>query len=792
MIGKTISHYKILDELGRGGMGTVYKALDTKLDRFVALKFLPPHLSQDDEAKNRFIHEAKAASALDHPNICTIHEIGETDDGQSYIAMACYEGENLKDRIFRALESKGDRPDRPTGLTIAQSIDITGQIAGGLARAHEQGIVHRDIKPANILITEDSVVKIVDFGLAKLAGQTKLTKTGSTLGTVVYMSPEQARGDDVDARTDIWALGVILYEMLTGRASFSGEYEQAVIYSSINEQPESVTELRSDIPPALEQVVNRALEKDPDKRYQSMRELLDDVESLSAGIVPDEIQARMRKVKLLKRRKTILYGLAAGVLIAVVTVMILVTGQARAIASIAVLPLKNLTGSADLEYFVDGATDELIGALGQISGLKRVISRTSMMNYKETDLSLAEIAKELNVDAIVEGTVYEVSDSIRIRFQLIDALPEEKNLWGETYERPLQEVLMMYSEVTRAVVLAIKTGLTRKEQDRFAKAHPVNPEAHEAYLRGMYYLLKVTPGDFETAERYFDLALEKDPSFAPAYTGRALLWLYRNQMGIASPEEAAPKAKAASWRALELDPNSADAHHILASIKTYIDWDWEGAGKSWERTLELNPNVAMAQALYAHFLAITGHVEKARIHSEKAAILDPFNPLIQCWHAQIVYTQRRYDEAIVIAREAQRIHPNHPIVRFTLWLIMNEKEELHKEAFEAIKAMMTAVYVDPRVAAALEEGYTQGGYTEAMKRGAESMIARLPETFSLPNDIGNLYIAAGEKDRAIEWFEKGFEVHDPVSPYLSCSPLYDDIRSDPRIQDLLRRMNLSE
>ncbi len=352
MIGKIISHYKIIEKLGAGGMGVVYKAQDTKLDRLVALKFLPPHLSQDEEVKSRFIHEAKAASALDHPNICSIYEINDTDQGQMFIAMACYDGKSLKDKI------KDQR------LTIKEVIDYAIQIARGLEKAHAKKIIHRDIKPANILITEDGVVKIVDFGLAKLAGRTMLTKEGSTLGTVGYMSPEQTQGTDIDQCTDVWALGVIIYEMLTGKQPFAGDYEQAIVYSILNEEPVPITELRSDVSSSLEQIVNRALEKDPQKRYQSIQELLEDLESLSAGIVPEEIQARMRKAKLRKRKATILFAVAAGLIIAAVVVLILFTRGSETIDSIAVLPLKNLTGDAEEEYFVDGMTDELIGAAG--------------------------------------------------------------------------------------------------------------------------------------------------------------------------------------------------------------------------------------------------------------------------------------------------------------------------------------------------------------------------------------------------------------------------------------------
>jgi TolB-like protein/tRNA A-37 threonylcarbamoyl transferase component Bud32/Tfp pilus assembly protein PilF len=779
MIGLTISHYKILEKLGSGGMGTVYKARDTKLERFVALKFLPAHLSQAEEEKKRFIHEAKTASALDHPNICTIYEINETEDEQLYIVMACYEGESLKDKIERG------------PLPVEEAISIAMQIARGLEKAHSKKIVHRDIKPANILITTDDQVKIVDFGLAKLAGRTVLTKEGTTLGTVAYMSPEQTQGSDVDERTDVWAFGVILYEMLTGKRPFTGDYEQAVIYSIINQEPEPVTELRPEVPPSLGQIVERALEKEPEKRYQKVEELLADLESISAGIVPEEIQARMRKAKLRKRKRSILYGVTAGLLIAAVTVLILISRQAEAVDSIAVLPLENLTGDAEQEYFVDGVTDELIGQLGQISGLRRVISRTSVMRYKNTDKSLPEIARELNVDALVEGTVYQVGENVSIKLQLFDALPEERSLWTQRYDRPATDVLVMYGEMADAIAENIHVKLTAQEETRLAGARQVNPEAYKAYLRGSYQWMNfVTPGDLDIAEKYFDLALEKDPSYAPAYAGRAWVWLVRNQWGWSPPEEAGPKAKAAALRAIELDANSAEAHEALASVRMSIDWDWDGAWESWRRSLELNPNAASAQGYHGQFLMWMGHGEEALIHSERAVELDPFSPFLQGAYALVLYSQRRYDEAIAAAREALRIQPDFPVAMNALWWIMHEKKGMEKEAFEAAKNFARVTYNDPRIEAALDDGYTQGEYVKAMKRGAEVLIARLPETFCLPSDIASFYIMAGEKTKALDWLEKGLEIHDPALPYLGLPVFVDLLGDEPRYQELLRKIGL--
>jgi TolB-like protein/predicted Ser/Thr protein kinase len=777
--GSTIvGRYKIIEELGRGGMGVVYKAEDTKLKRTVALKFLPQELTHIPDVKERFMREAQAAAALDHPNICTVYEFDEAEE-KTFISMAYVEGQSLKKKIESG------------PLELDEALRIATQVAEGLQKAHENGVVHRDIKSANIMVTEGEQAKIMDFGLARMTGGTLITKEGMTMGTIAYMSPEQARGEEVDQRTDIWSLGVVLNEMLTGQLPFRGEHEQAVVYSILKEKPKPVTDARPEIPVSIEQVIDKALEKNPDKRYQEIVALLDDLKSISAGIVPEEIKTRLRKAKLRKRKRAFLYGGAAGLVIAAVVIALLfLTGPAEVIDSIAVLPLKNLTGDAEQEYFVDGVTDELIGQLAQISGLQRVISRTSVMHYKDTDKSLPEIARELNVDALVEGTVYQVGENVSIKLQLFDALPEERSLWTQRYDRPATDVLVMYGEMARTVAQNIQVKLTADETTRFASARPVNPEAHEAYLRGSYQWMKfVTPGDLDTAEKYFGLALEKNPSYAPAYAGRAWVWLARNQWGWSPPEEAGPKAKAAALRAIELDENSAGAHEALASVKWLIDWDWDGAWESWLRTIELNPNVASAQAWYAHFLMIMGHGEEALIHSERAVVLDPFNPLVHCLHAFVLYSRRRYNEAIAVTQEAQRIQPDFPIAANGLWWIMHEKKGMEKEAFEAAKVFARVSYNDPRIEAALDEGFAQGGYAEAMKRGAEFLIARLPETFCLPSDVATFYTMAGEKNKALDWLEKGLDIHDPLLPYLGY-PCFDDIRPDPRFQDLLRRIGL--
>jgi len=474
--------YQLIEELGRGGMGVVYKAEDTKLKRRVALKFLPPELTHIPDVKERFMREAQAAAALDHPNICTVYEFDETED-KAFISMAFIKGQSLRKKIESG------------PLELDEALRIATQVAEGLQEAHKKGVVHRDIKSANIMMDERDQTKIMDFGLARMTGGTLLTKEGMAMGTIAYMSPEQARGEEVDHRTDIWSFGVVLYEMFGGQLPFKGEHDQGVVYSILNEKPKPITDLRSEIPLSIGQVVSKALEKNPDERYQQVEELLDDLKSISAGIVPEEIKVRLRKEKLLRRKRAILYaGLAGLIIIMTVIGFSLFTGRAEAIDSIAVLPLENLTGDAGQDYFVDGVTDELIGQLTQISAL-RVISRHSMMRYKESDKSLPEIARELNVDAVLEGAVHQVGESVRIRVQLIDAFPEERNLWAQTYDRAISDVLVMYSEMARAIAGKIRVNLTAEETTRLIKARQVNPEAYEAYIQGRSHWYSLRPKD---------------------------------------------------------------------------------------------------------------------------------------------------------------------------------------------------------------------------------------------------------------------------------------------------------
>ncbi len=522
MIGQMISHYKILEKLGEGGMGIVYRAHDTKLDRTVALKFLPP--AGGEKEKARLIREARAVAQLDHPNICTVYEIGDSE-GMPYIAMAYIEGETLKDRVENG------------PLAMNEIIDYTRQIARGLQSAHRKHITHRDIKSANIMITPDGQIKIMDFGLAKLAGRTQLTQEGSTAGTVMYMSPEQARGEDVDHRTDIWSFGVVLYEMITGRLPFQSEYETAAVYSILNEDPPPIGNLNPDVPPELEAIVKKALQKNKEDRYQQLDELLSNLEILQGTAVSETDRRRF-----FTGRKPFLYAAAVLLLLLVAAAVFFLGGpvpEVRAIESIAVLPFTNLSNDPDQEYFSDGMMEEILDRLFKIGDLK-VISRTSSMRYKNTDKSIKEIAGELGVASILEGSVRRIGNNVRITVQLIDA-GTDAHLWSDIYDGDLSDlsrIFFIQSEVAQSVARELKAVLSPWEVKLIENIPTTDLIAYENFLKGKFAVYKYNAEDLSLAMQYFEQAKERDPDFALAYAGIAYVWIFRQQAGLATPEEA--------------------------------------------------------------------------------------------------------------------------------------------------------------------------------------------------------------------------------------------------------------
>jgi TolB-like protein len=673
-------------------------------------------------------------------------------------------------------------------VEIDKALGIGMQVAEGLKEAHKRGVIHRDIKSANIMITESGQAMIMDFGLAPVRGGTLLTKEGMTMGTIAYMSPEQARGEAVDHRSDIWSLGVVLYEMLAGRLPFQGEHDQAVIYAILKEKPQPLSALRPEIPASIEQVVGKAMEKKPEDRYQSLEELIDDLKSIAAGIEPERVRIRRQKAKLRRRKRAGLYAGAAGLLIIAAWIAIkLFTGRPQAIQTLAVLPLENLSGDQQQEYFSDGIHEALITDLAQLGSLKRVIARSSVLRFKGTKTPLSQIAQDLKVDGLITGAVLRSGDRVRVTAQLINPTTEAQ-IWAQSYERDLRDVLSLQNEIVSAITREVNVRLTPQEETRLATPRPVNPEAYDLCLKGRVSWRRLSRQGLDDALAYYELALEKNPEYAPAYAGIAVVWGGYKQQGFASFDEATPKQKAAALKALQLDNTLAEVHYVLASMNTWTDWDWLGAEREYRRAIELNPNYPDARIYYAHFLNYMGRPKEAAVQADRALELDPLNTLVQGIYAMYLMQVRRYDDAIALLRKILETSPNDAIALSTLRSAYHMKH-MYKEALEIWKASYEA-RGDREAMEALDRGFAESGYQGALRRVADMMVTRSQKTFVTPWQIATLYTRAGMNKEAIDWLEKAYQAHDQNMPYISVDPIFDEMRNEPRFQDILRRMKL--
>ncbi len=773
MIGKTISHYRIVEKLGEGGMGVVYRAEDTRLKRAVALKFLPPELTRDPETKERFIQEARAASALDHPNICNIHEIDETNEGRIFIAMACYEGEVLQSLIER----------RELGL--AGAVGIAGQIAKGLEKAHEKGIVHRDVKPANILVTNDGLAKILDFGLAKLATQSRLTRIGTTVGTAAYMSPEQARGEEVDERSDIWSLGAVLYEMATGRKPFAGEHEQAIIYSILNQTPEPVSRFEPGAPKALDRIVAKALAKNPAERYRTMSDLSADLDLLGESLRASAALRAASPRGVSRRRLWIRLGAVAAA-----AALVFIVGRLRSpapvekpITSIAVLPFRNMSPDPEQEYFSDGMTEAIIKELSQIKAL-RVISRTSVMRYRNTEKLVPEIARELGVDAVVEGSVLKAGRDVRITAQLVAAHPE-KHLWADDFTRALENVLLLQSEVAQAIAREIRITVTPLERERMARAGVVNPKAHEAYLRGRFFGHKSSLEDWRRSIRFFQRAIEEDSTYALAYAGMAELYDRLASAGFERPGDAWPKVRTYAEKALALDPHSVEGMLSLAELEYCYDWDNKSAEEHFKQALELDPNHATGRFWYGWFLfAVHGRFEEGIAEVKRAMSLDPFWPRMLFGLAYIYEAAGEYDSAFVYLERIAEIDSNdaHIFVRRPYIYL---RQGRYAEAVEAAEDGIARGVIPNWEALAI--AHALAGRTDKARESLAKLFEAIGDDYYSPYGIADVYAALGDRERALEYLERCYEERGfPLSPVFT-PPWWDFLKADPRYREIMKK-----
>ncbi len=777
MTGRTLVHYRILAKLGEGGMGVVYRARDEQLERDVAIKVLPAASIGDATARARLLREARAAAALNHPHICTVYEVAEAE-GQLYIAMELVEGQALSAKLERG------------GLPAAEVLRYGLQLASAVEHAHERGIVHRDFKSANVIISSDARAKVLDFGLAKKMGgeelaeavtrsQETLTVFGALIGTVPYMAPEQLLAKTVDARSDVWALGVVLYEMAAGQRPFQGRTGFELSSAILNQPPPP---LPLDAGVALRGVVERCLEKEPARRYQRGGEARAALEAVQSGVslapAPQPKPKRRFRVAL-----AVAVALAA---VLVTLVFIRPRPGARRLESLAVLPLENLSGDAAQEYFADGMTEALITDLGRLKGLQRVIARGSVMRFKGSKKSLKEIAQELQVEALITGAVLRSGDRVRITAQLIGA-SDEQQLWAEGYERDLRDILSLQSEVTRAIANEIKLKLTAEEQTRLASARQVNPEAYQAYLQGTFQWQKLTPESNQKAIKYFQEALQKDPTYALAYAGITTATLGPSHMGFVPPRDVFPKAKDAALKAIQLDNTLAETHAALGSVLLLYDWDWAAAGKEMERAVQINPRYPNTYQTYFDWLLLVGRRRQAEAMIPLCSQFDPLNAWVQAACGGRLLRLGRYDEGIALIEKALTSEPNMGLAHRYLWAGLHQQGKYERALVEAKTYFRVAGHTE-----AVEAMARGKSYPEAMKLGAERLVEKSKRTYVQPSEVARLFAYAGDKDRAFAWLDRAYEVRDTWLVWLKDDPRFTSLHSDPRFHALLRKMNIPE
>jgi TolB-like protein/Tfp pilus assembly protein PilF len=742
LVGQTVGHFEVIEKIGTGGMGVVYKARDLSLDRLVALKFLPPAVSQDEEAVARLVREAQTASALDHPNICTIYEVSQTPEGQMFIAMGYYEGETLAQRL------------RQGPLPVATATHVATEVAEGLAKAHRHGVIHRDVKPGNIIFTSEGSAKILDFGLAKFGDSLALTRTRTTVGTINYMSPEQLQGDPVDHRADIWAWGIVFYQMLTGRLPFRGEQHGAVMHSILNEPLDLNLLLGGTVPSGLIRILSRALEKSPVERYSQMTEALLEIRT-AIGTGPES--TRQLAVK-------------------------------RATPSVAVLPFRNLSSDPEDEYFSDGLAEELTDALTRLDGLQ-VASRTSAFAFKGSQQGLAEIGAKLRVGLVLEGSVRRSGKRLRITVQLTN-VAEERGLWSERFDRELEDVFAIQEEIAARVVSTLKLRLGDDATSHLVKRYTQNLVAYNLYLKGRYQWNRSTPEALLKAVESFEQAVAEDPNYVSPFCGLADCYLVLGARALLPPKAAWEKARAATFRALELNSTLADAHGCLGAVLAVSELNWAAAEREFKYALALNPESALARHWYAMaLLTPKGKTEQAIAEMKRAVELDPLSLIYNSTLAWIYYLNERWESAAEQCARSLEIDPNH---FESLWCLGATYSELGRkeEGVVIFQRLMSMSAGAPLMLGSIGHNYAKMG----MRKEAEGVLRDLAEAakqgYFSPIYAAWTYANLPDHDKAFECLEKAYEDRDFQIRYIHQSPALRALREDPRFAVLLRKMDL--
>src|SRR6267142_1324896 len=805
MIGQTVSHYRILEKLGGGGMGVVYKAEDLRLGRHVSLKFLPEELSKEPLAIERFQREARAASSLNHPHICTIYDVDQYE-GQSFIVMEYLEGNTLKHRI-------SGKP-----MDIERIPEYGHQLADALEAAHAKAIIHRDIKPANIFITDRGQVKLLDFGLAKLlperkgaklalqksgafgttTQETHLTSDGVALGTVAYMSPEQVRGQELDERTDVFSLGLVLYEMSTGQRAFTGNTSGVIFDAILNRAPISPIRLNPLIPLQLEQIIDKALEKDRDLRYRTASDIRADLQRLkrdtdSARALPYLPGPSPSQTV----RKHWPHFIWAGVLALVLLLFAFNVGDMRQrlfgsssanrIESIAVLPFANVSKDPNTEYLSDGFTESLINSLSQLPNLA-VMSRNTVFRYKGQATDLQKVGQELHVRAILTGRLIQTGDELLISVNLED-VQNSRQIWGEQYNRKLSSLVSVQQEIAGDIYGRLRPRLAGEEMKLLAKRPTENAEAYQLYLQGLFYWNKWTQADFRKAADYFNQAVQKDPRYALSYAGLADTYSQMGDAGYLPPSEAWPKAKAAAMQALEIDDTLAEAHTSLALVKEHFEWDWTGAETEFRRAIELNPNSATTHHWYGDYLANMGRSEEGLRETKRAQELDPLSLIINTTLGWQLYLARRSDQAIEQLRKVLDIDARFTPARRVLEEVYAQTGR-QKEAVEE-REKVVSLSGSPELAASIAEDFSKLGYKGVQQSWLDGLTEISKHGYVSSYSIAEGYMRLGQKEKALEWLEKAYQEHDSGLVSIAVEPMFDPMRTNPRFVDIVRRMKLS-
>ena len=780
--GTRLGPYEILAPIGAGGMGEVYRARDPRLGREVALKVLPGDLADDRDRLARFEREARAASALNHPNIITIYEIGQ-EGGLAYIAMELVDGWTLREILV------------PAPLETRRLSEVGAQIAEGLAKAHAAGIVHRDLKPENVMVSRDGFVKILDFGLARRAPLneegsyaatiSRETKPGTIFGTVGYMSPEQATGRVADYRSDQFSFGTILYEMATGRSAFGRASPVETLSAILKEQPVPASTVNPAAPERLSSIISRCLAKDPEERYASTKDLARDLRELDGAVfVPPPPVASARRA-----RTSLAVPVVLGVLALLAATLLLTRSRGHSVDSIAVLPFETPPSEPEAEYLGQGIADNLIQSLSRLPDL-RVIARSSVARYKGQPVDPEKIGRELGVQAVLTGTVAQRGDHLEVTAELVDA-GRNAHVWGERYDRDLAGIISLQGDISRAIAEQLRPKRAASKESARSASFTADPAAYRSYLKGRYYWNKRTETDVRKAIAYFQEAIDKDPSYAAAYAGLSGANVSLGWYEFIRPRDSYPRARAAAQRAIEIDEASTEAHAILAAIEMWYDWNWPASEREFARMLELSPNYADGRHWHADLFSIHGRHDEAIAESKKALELDPLSLIINTWLGRRYYFARRYDEAARECRKALELDPNFVPAHWQLGSALVAKGRLG----EAVAEFETAVRLagkNPRYLAYLGNAQAKSGDAA----GARAILEQLASLeaggrYVSALDRALVYSGLRENDRALDSIEKAFDDRPSLMPYLNVDPLWDGLRENPKFKKLIARLGLA-